>query len=581
MLLTLATLCVFAPQGPGTSNAPVVLNEFCYDDSSTDDKEFVELYNRSGAPVDISGWQLVGSDPVGANGTPVLIPNGTILPAGGYWVVHGSTSVVPNANQSTTVTSLWENDNEAIDLLDAASNLIDSIAWETGRGSWGPHPREGTGIWGEIVTVDAFPQTYQRRVDGYDSDDNGCDFCIMAWTPGAANGSAQNLQPGYRNDFDAPIGTLLNGDFNYSFVAPRTADPAAIVNNGTNTISLPPSPQGGNVAVWHDTTGGGNAAYLRIGASEQFLLETYAYVRGGNAAFAAPGATGEGEAWAIGVTGTTDGGANPADVAGYWSQIQCTGLRPGGTGIAWMCFVQQTQASIYLVDLNNGGPGATVLAGPIVATPGVNDGWQRLRIRIDGGSLVANFGGTFGADDGQRFTASGYTNCGGTVYLQYRECIVSNLQMTPLVTDRLEVYGVVPFGLSFSGTGSPNSIATPNLGTAGGDPVLGNAGFQVTCSNLVPNGFGAVILGLGNLGPGAPVAGAAPTVQIYVSPLIASVVTIHDGAGNGTYGLGLPPINDFAGLPIMAQWVEFDPALPFTLPIATSQGLQIVVGNGS
>ena len=55
--LVLAT-AAFAPQGPGPSLAPVVINEFAYDDAGVDDKEFVELWNRTNAPVDISGWVL-------------------------------------------------------------------------------------------------------------------------------------------------------------------------------------------------------------------------------------------------------------------------------------------------------------------------------------------------------------------------------------------------------------------------------------------------------------------------------------------------------------------------------------------
>ena len=580
-MLALLLASAFAPQGPGPSTAPVVINEFCYDDTGTDDKEFLELYNRTNAPIDISGWSIVGSDPSGANGPGVVIPASTILAPGGYWVIAGSTSTtVTTANQITTLAqnSLWENDNEALDLLDLSATVIDSVAWETGRGAWGPHPREGTGLWGDMATLDAFPQTYQRRIDGFDSDDNGIDFSIMAWTPGAANGSAQNLTPGYTNSFDAVAGTLLTGDFNYSFVSARTADPAAIVNSGTNTIALPPSPQGGNVGILHDTTGGGNSLYLRIGASQQFLVETYAYVLGGNPVFAAPGVAGEGEAWAIGVTGTTDGGANPADVGGYWSQIQCTGLRPGGTGLAWMCFVQQTQANIYLVDLNNGGAGANVLAGPIVATPGVNDGWQRLRIRIDNGNLVANFGGTFGADDGQRFTASGFTNYGGTVYLQYRECVAVNTNMTPMAIDQLEVYGIVPFGVTTGGVGSPTTVGTPNLGTSGGDPVLGNSAFQFDVSGHVPSNVGALLIGIGSLGAGTPVVGAPGTVNIYVSP-ISTVLLFANVSGNASYSLPLPNNNALAGLPLTAQSVDMDFALPYAVPIGCSQGLVATIGN--
>ena len=34
----------------------VVINEFAYDDTSTDNLEFIELYNADTVPVDISGW---------------------------------------------------------------------------------------------------------------------------------------------------------------------------------------------------------------------------------------------------------------------------------------------------------------------------------------------------------------------------------------------------------------------------------------------------------------------------------------------------------------------------------------------
>ena len=60
----------------------VVINEFSYDDSSTDDAEFVELYNASGVAVDISGWQLRASNTVGPpddNNADYTIPG----PAGG------------------------------------------------------------------------------------------------------------------------------------------------------------------------------------------------------------------------------------------------------------------------------------------------------------------------------------------------------------------------------------------------------------------------------------------------------------------------------------------------------------------
>jgi len=71
---------------PGSENAPfrlceVVINEIMYHPISDDDEdEFVELHNRSAAAVDLSGWSL-------SDGVDYRFPEGTVLPAGGYFVV--------------------------------------------------------------------------------------------------------------------------------------------------------------------------------------------------------------------------------------------------------------------------------------------------------------------------------------------------------------------------------------------------------------------------------------------------------------------------------------------------------------
>ena len=70
----------------GSTNAaplasPVVINEIMYHPISEDDNdEYVELFNRSGAAVDVGGWRL-------QDGVSYTFPSNTIIPAGGYAVV--------------------------------------------------------------------------------------------------------------------------------------------------------------------------------------------------------------------------------------------------------------------------------------------------------------------------------------------------------------------------------------------------------------------------------------------------------------------------------------------------------------
>lgn len=60
--------------------AQVVINEFAYDDTGTDDVEFVELYNAGTTPVDISGWILQSRDQLSGDNNPgYATPAGTVL----------------------------------------------------------------------------------------------------------------------------------------------------------------------------------------------------------------------------------------------------------------------------------------------------------------------------------------------------------------------------------------------------------------------------------------------------------------------------------------------------------------------
>lgn len=70
----------------GAANAPwrieeVVINEIMYDPLSGDsDDQYVEIFNRSATPVDLSGWKFVDA-------IEYTFPEGTRIPAGGYFVV--------------------------------------------------------------------------------------------------------------------------------------------------------------------------------------------------------------------------------------------------------------------------------------------------------------------------------------------------------------------------------------------------------------------------------------------------------------------------------------------------------------
>ncbi len=569
--LFLAT-AVFAPQSP----SGVVINELSYDDTSTDDHEFVELYNSSGNTVDIGGWQLIEEDGSSTSGNSHTIAIGTMLAPGGFWVIGDSS--VPNVNE--TLSYSLENGPDGVYLTDAVGVVQDGLAWEMQRWTNAiPTWLEGDGFGGDIQLHEhgGFDQnSISRGIDGVDTDDNGCDFRVAPWTPGTFNVTGMTTSLPYINNFDGPLGGNVAADFTYSFVSGNTDDPNGLVSPA---ITIPASPQGGNVALWHDPSGGGNANWLKNFTQSDYLLETYVYLTGPNPNFDLD----DGENWTMGVRGHSDSFGEYQDIGGFHGAVSCTTTQSGHTGIAWVCNRTQLTSDLYLVDFNNGagtnvGGEFTILAGPVSIQSGMNDGWQRIRLCVQGTSVIGNFGGTYGADDGQRFTASTNTVCANGVYLTYRECVTNNSNLMPLITDALFIGDCTVATSSLFGTGSPTSIGTPSI-AASAAPVIGDATFAINASGLIPGGgpFAGIILDLGSALPGIPVPGAPATALLYANPTVISIVFASAG-GDASLGLPLPPNAQLMNQTVIAQAFDWDATLSFALPIGLSPGLVITLG---
>ncbi len=94
-----------AMRTPGAPNsAPkrwaVVLNEIMFNPISGDaNDEYIEIYNRSAASINIGAWSLT-------NGVSYTFPSNTVMPAGAYWVVARNPTnlfaVYPNLNTNNT-----------------------------------------------------------------------------------------------------------------------------------------------------------------------------------------------------------------------------------------------------------------------------------------------------------------------------------------------------------------------------------------------------------------------------------------------------------------------------------------------
>ena len=257
-----------------SAGAPVVINEFSYDDSGTDDREYVELYNATKASIDISGWKLDSADQVGPN-TAFTIPANTKLAAGGFYVM--GSALVPKVNQVVGTTNIWENSQESLTLRDGKGKIVDTLVYEANKlsptNTWYTKPdilREGEGVWGNFQSIDKHETSMSRYQDGLDTGDNR-DFHVLPWTPGTSNTLTKVAL--LFDSFDKGIVDQPNPDFSGSWDDAYYCDPTKTGKQNKNAIVA--SPQGGNAMIFWDQSGGGNSNFLLRRTIKDVVVECW------------------------------------------------------------------------------------------------------------------------------------------------------------------------------------------------------------------------------------------------------------------------------------------------------------------
>lgn len=181
---TLATLALLAAIPTTGANVPVLTDHIVITEvmpnavgANETGREWIELHNPTLADVDLSGWSLTDADPCGFPFTLIgksVVPEGTILPAGGYLqVIFAPATRICLANGGDDVT-----------LFDAVGNEIDAVWYGNGgdRGAEGATvaPPEGQSA----------ARCNILAADGPNTDDGSpvTEFYLeSAPTPGAAN----------------------------------------------------------------------------------------------------------------------------------------------------------------------------------------------------------------------------------------------------------------------------------------------------------------------------------------------------------------------------------------------------------
>jgi hypothetical protein len=215
---------------PSTGSATsVVISEFRTRGPGGAEDEFVEIYNPTANPVDISGWILSASNSSGATQNRATIPASTILRSGQYYLIAHNNYVVPSQGATPNLrygTSI-ANDG-GIALLNSIGEIIDEVGMDSNS-----FYQEGTPLSPLSGTSNG---SYERKDGGaldscVDDDNNASDFS------GSNSGTVHN--------YSSPLSLC------------GTARPAP----GTTTTRIAsdnpdPSTVNGNVSVSVSVTGG-------------------------------------------------------------------------------------------------------------------------------------------------------------------------------------------------------------------------------------------------------------------------------------------------------------------------------------
>ena len=169
--------------GGGGSSGDIRVNEFMTGSTGAASNEFVELVNAGTAGVNVGGYKVAYRSAAGTSDTTLAtIPDGTTIPAGGFYLLAGSGYLGSHAPDQTFSASLAATGG-GLAVRDAAGAILDSVGYGEATNAFVEgHPAAAP-------PATAAPGSSADRIpDGHDTNDNAADFSVSAApSPGASN----------------------------------------------------------------------------------------------------------------------------------------------------------------------------------------------------------------------------------------------------------------------------------------------------------------------------------------------------------------------------------------------------------
>jgi Lamin Tail Domain len=222
----------------------VVISEFRTRGPGGAEDEFVEIYNPTSNPIDISGWVMSASNDSGTVQNRATIPLATLLRSGQYYLIAHNGYVIPSGGLSPNLkygTSI--SDSGGIALINATGVIIEEVGM-----SQNSFYQEGTPL--SPLTTNS-NKSYERKDGGasdscFDTDDNSKDFQTAGSgtihnysSPLSLCGSARPAPSTTVTTIlaDSPDPSLVNGNVSVSVkVTGGSSTPLGLVSiTGANT----------------------------------------------------------------------------------------------------------------------------------------------------------------------------------------------------------------------------------------------------------------------------------------------------------------------------------------------------------